>query len=494
MGTRPDDRMVPVELVDDDAAGGASPYLAAPQEHRPGAVDDGPGSPHGRLHGPLVRWAVAGVVLGAIAVVSVATTRGATDEQAVPGVLDTPLREVWAAAADEVLAVHEGVVVVQSTGTREPRVRALDEQTGREVWSVPLGPAGAAESCVPGVTGAPATLWCWRPPHWDPAHVAGELAISPNAIVGLDVATGQQVVEREMGASSAGWAVDGDDLLLAVPEDGAVRVERVFPDGWETRWATTVPMARPSPGLRHDVWVEFVDGLALVHGPTTAVVDVADGRVLASWTASAQEEAAVLDGAEVVATPGGFAAWSSAVDGTRLPEAVWYDRSGQPRSEFSGELAEPPDADGSVPEVLLVTPDEGRTLLALGADGGAELWRLSLSDGHVVARRDGAVVVATADAVTSYETLTGIERWTRHVDGLHPELAGVSDQGTLVVTAVRERRWTALAYRLVDGGLLWSAAVPGAGELSLIPYPPRLETVAGTPVVWVGRTLVWVAD
>lgn len=493
MGTRPDDRMVPVELVDDDAAAGASPRTAAPVGSWSGDGDDAPGSPHGRFHGPLVRWAVAGVVLSALAVVSVATTRGATDEQAAPGLLDTPLREVWAAAADEVLAVHEGVVVVQSTGTREPRVRALDEVSGREVWSVPLGTRGAAESCVPGVTGEPAVVWCWRLPRWDPAHVAGEQAISPDAIVAFDAATGEQVVEREVGTSTAGWAVDGEDLLLAFPEPEAVRVERVSPDGWRTVWTTTLAMAPPSPGLRHDAWVEFVEGLAVVHGPTTAVLDVADGRVLASWTASPQEET-VLDGAEVVVTPQGFAAWSSAADGTRLPQAVWHDRAGRPTSEFAGELAEPPDGDGSVPEVLLVTPDEGRTLLALAADGGAELWRMPLSDGHVVARQDGAVVVATADDVTSYETLTGIERWTRPVDGLHPELAAVSDGGTLVVTAVRDRVWTALAYRLVDGGLLWSATVPGAGELSLIPYPPRMETVQGTPVVWVGRTVVWVAD
>lgn len=104
------------------------------------------------------------------------------------------------------------------------------------------------------------------------------------------------------------------------------------------------------------------------------------------------------------------------------------------------------------------------------------------------------VVVASQDAVTSYETLTGIERWTRPVDGVHPELAAVSDASTVVVTAVRDRRWTALAYRLADGGLLWSAVVPGAGELSLIPYPPRVVTIDGIPLVWVGRTLVWVAD
>lgn len=482
--------MVPVELVDDDVTVDTSPRTAAPRAGRADAGDAGPAQ--GRPHGPLVRWAVAGVVLGALAVVSVATTRGTTEAELAPGLLDAPLREVWAAAADEALAVHEGLVVVQSTGTREPRVRALDEETGREVWSHPLGPRGVAESCVPGVTGAPATVWCWRPPRWDPSHVAGELAISPDALVGLDVATGEQVVERDMVEPSAGWSVDGDDLLLAAPEPGAVRLERLSPAGWETLWSTTLPMPPSSPGLRHDAWVEYAGGFAVVHGPTTAVVDTVDGRILATWTASEAEESTVLDGAEVVVTPQGFAVWASAVEGTRLPDAVWYDRTGEATSTFVGDVAEPADSDGSVPEVLLVTPDEGRTLVALDADGGAEHWRLPLAGGDVVARRDGLVVVATDGAVTAYETLTGIERWTRPVEGLHPELAGVSDAGTVVVTAVRERRWTAMAYRLADGGLLWSAPVPGAGELSLIPYPPRFRTVDGTPVVWVGRTLIWV--
>lgn len=481
--------MVLVELVDDDATAGTSPRTAARALDR--SDDGGPGAPPGRLHGPLVRWAVAGVVLGALAAVSVATTRGTTDDQAAPDVLAAPLREVWAAAADEVLAVREDLVVVQSTGTREPRVRGLDRVTGREIWSVELGSQGSAERCVPGVTGVPATLWCWRPPRWDPSHVAGELAISPDAMVGLDAATGAQVVERDMAEPSAGWAVDGDDLLLGMSTDEGVRVERLSPDGWRTRWATDVPMPPPIP-FQRDPWVEFSDGLAVVHGPTTAVLDAADGRVLASWEASAEEESTILDGAEVVVTAQGFAAWSVAADGTRLPDAVWHDRSGRPTGTFSGELAEPADSDGSVPEVLLVTPDEGRTLVAVDADGGAELWRLPLGGGTVVARRDGVVVVATTDAVTSYETLTGIERWTRPVDGLHPELAGVSDAGTVAVMAVRDRRWTSMAYRLADGGLLWSAPVPGAGELSLIPYPPMIQMVEGTPVVWVGRTLIWV--
>ncbi len=482
--------MVPVELIDDDATAGAAPRAATRPHPRADAADDAPRPGSTRQRDTLARWAVAGVVLGAIAVVSVATTRGTTDDQAAPGALAAPMREVWAAAADEVLAVHEGLVVVQSTGTREPRVRALDEATGREVWSVPLGPQGAAESCVEGVTGAPATLWCWRPPRWDPSHVAGELAISPDALVGLDVATGEQVVEREMVEPAAGWAVDGDDLLLATAESELVRVERLSPDGWRSDWTTTVPMPG-STGLRHDAWVEYAEGFAVVHGATTAVLDTADGRVVAAWTATEEEESTVLDGAEVVVTAQGFAAWSRAAEGIRLPDAVWYDRAGEPRIAFSGALAEPTDGDGSVPEVVLVTPDEGRTLVAL-TESGVELWRLPLQGGSVVARRDGLVVVASDDAVTSYETLTGIERWTRPVAGLHPELAGLSDAGTVVVTAVRDRRWTALAYRLVDGGLLWSAPVPGAAELSLLVFPPAYQTVDGIPVVWVGRTVVWV--
>lgn len=432
------------------------------------------------------------MVLAAIAVVSVATTRGATEAPSGPVALAEPLREVWAAPADEVLAVSEGVVLVQSTGTRQPRVRGLDELTGREVWSVPLGAGGAADICKPGLTATPPTVWCWRESHWDPDPESGRLAITTPALVGLAVASGAVVAEREMSEPSAGWAVEGGDVLLAVREDEGVRLERRAPAGWRAVWSATLAVPPEPRGLRHATWIDVDDGMVVVHGRTTAVVDAADGSVLATWTATADEEGTILDGAEVLVVPWGFASWSSAVEATRLPQAVWHDRAGRPVGEFTGELVEPATSDGSVPEVLLVTRDGGETLVAVDARGGADLWQVPIAGGAVVVRQDGAVVVTAGDAVTSYEVLTGVRVWTRPVEGLHPEIVGVSDGGTVVVTAVRSRRWTALAYRLADGGLLWSAVVPGGGEVGLIPYPPRIQMLDQAPMVWMGRTLVWV--
>lgn len=490
MAVRPDARMVPVELVDDDEVVGPSPRSRAPLR---APSDPGGGeSPVGRAHGALVRWAVAGIVLGAIAVVSIATTRGATDPTVGPAALAEPLQEAWAAAADEVLGAQDGVVLVQSTGTRHPRVRGLDEATGQELWSVPLGSAGVADSCQRGVTTAPATVWCWRDPHWRPDPASGQLVLRPQALVGIDVGSGEVWADRDVTEASAGWAVEGDELLLAARGDDEIRLSRVAPNGWRTLWSTSVVLPPEPRGLRHSMWLEVTEGLAVLHGATTAVVDAADGQVLGSWTASLEEEGTILDGAEIAVTPWGFAAWSSAVEGMRLPGATWYDRTGRAVGEVSGALAEPDATDGSVPEVLLVTRDAGDTLVAVSPERGVDLWQVPIAGGSVVARQHGLAVVAAGDAVTSYEVLSGARVWTRPVDGLHPELTGLSDGSSVLVTAVRGRRWTALVYRMADGGLLWSATVPGGGEVGLIPSPPRLEMLDGAPVVWMGRTLVWV--
>ncbi|GEN78636.1 outer membrane protein assembly factor BamB family protein [Actinotalea fermentans] len=494
MAVRPDDRMVPVELVDDDEVVGPSPRTRTPRQ-RP-ADPDGADLPVGRAHGALVRWAVAGVVLGAIAVVSVATTRGTTEPTVGPAALAEPLAEVWAAAADDVLAAHDGVVVVQSTGTRHPRVRGLDEATGQELWSVPLGSGGIADTCHPGVTTAAATAaataWCWRDQHWNADPASDQLVLTPQALVGIDVGSGEVISEREVTEASAGWAVEGDELLLAARGDGEIRLSRVSPAGWRTVWSTTVSLPPEPRGLRHTMWLEVTEGLAVLHGATTAVVDAADGRVLGSWTASLTEEGTILDGAEIAVTPWGFAAWSSAVEGMRLPEATWFDRSGRAVGQLVGELAEPEATDASVPDVLLVTRDGGDTLVAMSPGRGADLWQIPIAGGNVVAREQGLAVVAAGDAVTAYEVLSGARVWTRPVDGLHPEITGLSDGSSVLVTAVRARRWTSLVYRLADGGLLWSGTVPGGGEVGLIPSPPRLEMLGDTPVVWMGRTLVWV--
>lgn len=527
MAVRPD-RMVPVELVDDDdevvgpstgrrtsaellawarqvASGGtgstSATYSAGVAVGAGAAVSvttsGALGAPAAaqaevRSHGPSVRWVVSGVVLGAITVFSLVTTHSAADQPPAATVLAEPLRDAWAASADEVLAVHDGTVLVQSAGTRQQRLRALDEVTGDELWSVPLGSRGPADLCEPGVTTDPPTVWCWRDPHWNPDPQSGRLAITPQALVGVDATSGEVVVEREVDAPLAGWSVEGDDIVFATRDGRDVRIDRLSPADWEPVWSTTITLEHQPRVLRQMMWLEVTEGFAVVHGATTAVLDAADGRVLGIWTATLEEEGTLLDGAEVATTGWGFAAWSSAVEGVRMPRGTWYDRTGQPVGEIVGRLVEPDSNDGSVPEVLLVTRDGGKTLVATSVETGSDLWQLPIEGGSVVARHGGRAVVTTGNEISSYEVLTGARAWTRPVEGLHPEMTGVSDGSTVVVFAVRSHHWTALAYRLSDGGLLWSATVPGTGEIGLIPRPPAMKMLGDVPLVWLGRTLVWI--
>lgn len=486
MAARADDRMVPVELVDDDLDRSSSRLVVPADVPVSTGVHDGAAP---RPRGPLVRWAVAGVVLAALALVSVATTGGG-DPGVPPGPLAQPLREAWATPADEVLAISDGLVLVQSTGSREPQVRALDETNGREVWAQPLGRDGVADDCATGLTAPPAMVWCWRDPHWHPDGDSGRRITTPQGLVGLDAATGEVLLVHEMGVPSAGWAVVGGDLVLASRRDDVVHVERIAPSGWTTVWTTTVDLP-PGLGHLHRTVTEVTEGLIVLKGPTTAVIDPDDGRVLASWTADPAEEGTVLDAADVVVTDAGFAAWSSAVRGERLPDAVWHDRDGTVLTSFSGDLLVPAESDHSVSDVLLVTRDGGATVTALSVGSGADLWEADLEGGSVVARHDGVVVLALAEGISAYEVLTGRHLWSAPVDGLHAGIGGLSDGETVVVTAVRARRWTAVAHRLTDGVLLWSAELPGVGEITLVPYPPEVESFDGTPIVRIGRTLVW---
>lgn len=486
MAAWPDDRMVTVELVDDDGEGSSTRPAARPWRPMRGQEPAETGDV--RPHGALTRWVAACVALGAVVVVTATATRPSADGEEGPGPLAYPLHEVWSTPADEVLGVHDGLVLVQSTGTREPRVRALDERTGDQVWSASIGSAGVADTCA-GLTPDPPTVWCWRTPHWEPNPEDGRLAITPQGLVALDAATGEVRGFHEATEPTAGWHVVDEDLLLAARRDGVVTVRRVSPADWHEVWSTSLDLPG---GLQrtHRPRVEVAEGFVVVRGPTTAVLDVADGAVLASWSVPA-DDATVLGAAEVAVTPHGFAAWTGVVEGARVAEGTWYDRDGTPAGEVSGRVLAASATDAAAPEVLLVSRDDGASLVATSVESGQDLWQVDLAGGAVATRADGVVVVTSGDEVSAYETLTGLRLWHHDVDGLHAGLGGVGDGSTVVVTAVRARRWTVLAYRLSDGALLWQGTVPGTGEIGLVPHPPTIELVGDVPVVRIGRTLVW---
>lgn len=485
--------MVEVELVEDDedvsSAPSATPGRSSRALGSPDATaDDADGrAPH--VH-RAVRWATAGVAVAVLTGAIVLAERGQGADTMIIGPLAEPFTEAWATPADEVQAVVGDVVVVRSVASTTPALRGLDAATGETLWSVPLNVRGPADTCAAGVTLDPPTAWCWRERHWVEGP-PGRYTLSQEALVGIDVANGQVVTELEMTAPSAGQVAVGDDLVMGMRTESLLTVMRVEPHSWRVSWSTNVPLLPRTGGGLYRANLDVRGDVVVVRGPTTAVLDVEDGRLLARWDPPTELVNASFDGADVAVAEGGFAAWSLEVDGQRDAKGTWYDADGRPVVEIEGRLAEPAVSDGSVPRVLLVTPDGGRTLAGVDTTSGATLWTTPLEEGEVVARHDGAVLLTQGRALRSIEVLTGLERWAREVDGLRASLTALSDGHTVVVTSLRDHEWTLDAFRVTDGEPLWFTRVPGTREVSIVTMPPELAVVADRPVVWVGRTLVW---
>lgn len=511
MASRPPDRMVPVELVEDDGAPPPSPgpalrgvTLAAGTTADPDAVACAPtpeGDPTGASSVTVapdggggrpaaLRWAAAGVVLAATAGALLLLDPGDQAGTAAVGVLSTRWTDRWSAPADRVLAVRDGIVTVTSLASREPMLRGLDQQTGEQLWSVLLDGTGPADTCGIGVTLDPPTAWCWREPHLvlDPDGEGS--SIGAPALVGIDLSDGSVASERELEEASGGSGVIGRDLVLADRAGDTLVVRRVEPYTWQQAWATQIPLEPRVSDGRYTARIEVAGPVVVVRGPTTAVLAVDDGRVLGSWTPQVDAAGTGYDGAEVAAGAWGFAAWVTVADRERVADGTWSDTVGSAVG-IEGRVAEPRSSDGSVPEVLLLSRNSWQTLVAVDLDAGTELWRTPLRGGRVVARHDGAVVVAADGRLRSLETLTGIERWSVEMSGLRAALGGLGDGHAVVVTSVRDNRWYVDAVRLADGAVLWTTQVPGTRELEFIAFPPALELADGHPVVWIGRTLVW---
>lgn len=509
MASRPDGWMVEVELVEDDGTSAPSPDVAAPADGSTGtaartaATGDTPDTADGpprrvssaaelrRGRAVALRWAAAGAVLATTAGALVLLDPGAPSTTTELGALATPWTERWSAPADRVLAVRDGIVTVTSLASSEPTLRGLDQATGEQVWSVLLDGSGPADTCAVGVTLDPPTAWCWREPHLVVEADGDGAAIGEPALVGIDLSDGTVTSERELPEPSAGYGVVGQDLVLGERLGGVLVVRRVEPSPWREVWSTELDLAaRASDGL-HAARIEVAGAFVVVHGPTTAVLAAADGRVLGTWAPVVDAAGTGFDGAEVATTAAGFATWSTVADGERLPAGTWHDGGGRVVAELEGRLAEPPASDGSVPEVLLLARDVGQTLVAMDLGAGTELWRTPLRGGRVVARYDGAVVVAADGRLRSLEVLTGIERWSVETSGLRAALGGISDGHAVVVTSVRDNRWVVDAVRLADGERLWSTQIPGSREIGFIAFAPGLQLADGHPVVWRGRTLIW---
>lgn len=486
MASRPDGGMIEVELVEDDGVVSRPPDARVRPDRGHRNRPDGHQEPSGAAGGRAARWALSAAVLATIAGGAVVLDGREAVDPETAGVLAMPFVERWATSADEVQAVIDGVVVVSSVASAQPTLRGIDSVTGEQVWSVGLSADGPADTCTAGVTREPPTAWCWRERHWV-TDVSGQSRLAESALVGIDVRDGSVVHERVMLEPTAGHYVVDDDLVLGQRRGDVLTVRRVHPENWRPVWSTQLPLESRTGGP-YRARIEVAGRYAVIRGQTTAVLSLADGRVLGRWVSPDDPTNGLMDGADVDVAPGGFSAAVIAFDGARLPRGTWYDKTGSPLVEYSGRLAEPTVSDGSVPDVLLVTRGDGGTLVAVDVAGGADLWSIPLTGGRVVARRDGLVVVMTRDTVRALELLTGVEVWSRDVPGVQTTVAALSDGRTVVAASVRDGAWALDALRIADGQPLWFAEVPGT-ESGLLPRP-EMELVSDQPFVLVGRTLI----
>lgn len=480
----PAPREVPSDDGGEDGPGGA------------GGARTGRGGPAGhgarRSRRPIARFTVVVVVLGAVVVANVAESRraertvAAVDQMSgLVGALGDPLDEVWELDRNLVTGTAGDLLITRDEGG----LVAIDVVSGAQRWQVRGRDAVDLGGCHDVVGSTTPMVLCWRLGGGgaDPAAGAGGVR---SALVGLSLADGSVLLEREMDLPSAGYGVLDGDLVRGDLAGPVLAVERMDPVTGVVRWATEI-------GTRAQVQVmasvDVSHGLVVVRGPTTAVLRAADGELLGRWE---QPVTSSLDGAAITTAPLGFGAWAPTSDGVlRSADGTWYPTGGEPVA-IHGLLAEPEITDGSAPDVLLLWDQVSTILGATDVRTGEQLWTTNLVGGAVMMRRDGAVVVADVGRVAAFDLVTGAERWSRPVEGLRPDAGFVTDGWTVVVMAVRRGgRWMQ-AVGLDQGESRWEAPAPAPLQLFVLPTaadPASFRTVDGNVVVAVGSYLIGVA-
>ncbi|MGI5129442.1 PQQ-binding-like beta-propeller repeat protein [Pseudonocardia sp. CA-107938] len=228
-------------------------------------------------------------------------------------------------------------------------------------------------------------------------------------------------------------------VVLAVPQGGGTRVDRLDLATGAPRWSVTVPGTDARVGL--DGWARPV---VTVEADTTTVLDAADGRVL--WQAPRDQ------GDSVDALPDLLLVRSHTA-------TTAVDRgTGARRWQVRHQIA---PRDGA-----LVVEDLAPTAGGPGTDGvadpatGEPRWTQQnplFTDVTVVGDRfvRTADVEPGPDTVTAYDLATGAQRWTAEVDGIARAEVTPLDPDTLLVSGGGEVGLGAVAVSAVDGRVLW---------------------------------------
>ena len=286
--------------------------------------------------------------------------------------------------------------------------KALDADTGRELWDRPVEVAG--ERAV--VTGCSESFQqvATTPVVCVIAAQDGSGSAPRLASLDLDDGTWSLVATYDgWTAASVVGSVETDVVVLLRHDDGRLEVRRQPADGGDARW---VHEGTWEPGaLTGDpVQSRIVAGVVETTGAVTLALDATTGETLDWWPTSGVYVAAVPlpDGARAV--------WS---DGADSSEGAVHEADGSVRFARTARPLEPFPDDHSVPSVLLVA--EYPDVRAVDISTGEELWRRAVCTAGQAVRLEGSLLCTDrserSTTVRRIDLASGEPLWTATLDG-----------------------------------------------------------------------------
>lgn len=342
--------------------------------------------------------------------------------------------EVPLGVSEWILDSIDGALLVQRPDDR--RVRALDLESGSELWSLPGVTSGLDQWC--GTSGDLVQCQFWE----FSDRAGGDVELVEPRLLRTelrDARTGEVLVSRE-GQPAERVEVWGDSVLVLDRTPGRSELRRESLTG-EQLWRVRVPEAESL-----FAWVDEEHELAFLYGDRHLVVD-GDGTVLLELDSGLEDDE-----------------WLSAVDEQTFVRGRWSRDAprgeflgidGQVLSSFEGDFEIPSLDDGEVPHLVMISPAWGAELrdfttgeTLVEVDGRPEGGPFLL---------DGALVYLRQSELRAVDLLSGKERWTTTVH--RGELLG-SDGRVLLY---RDRFEGVLAaYSLRTGVLEWTFEIPSA--------------------------------
>ncbi|UCN14707.1 PQQ-binding-like beta-propeller repeat protein [Cellulomonas iranensis] len=411
----------------------------------------------------VVTLGVAGAVVGQLVVD--ARERARLDAVArLPGavrLLDGPPEPLWTlpdgvTTADLVGTTAGGALVVTEPGPRGPAVAARAATTGEVRWRVPLldatsaPPAGTVLDLPPGRCDVGDVVVCLVVETVSTLGAdEGDAPVPVSArsrLVVLDADDGTVLAERTTSGTDpvpAASELVGDLVVTITPVDGALRVDAVTTDGaaaWDASSPTSTAGGRTFLG-------RLGDHVLAGAGDELTVLDHAGAAVR---TLPFPESALALQhGDDAVLLR----------DYTRpdvnAPTTVVRADGEQ---TVDGEVVELALDDGSVPGLLLTSPD-GTRLTALDA-AGDELWSRDSGVTSGLAVLAGRVYSGTGGGMVALDGRTGAEVWRSDQVREGPV---VTDGAHLVAMGLRplaDGRREVLVLDRADGTVVQRAPLP----------------------------------